>query len=319
MMNKPKRIVITGALGHIGSKLVHDLPVVFPNTQIIMIDNLITQRYCSLFNLPSKGKYKFIMADILDIDLEKILMLKDIVIHLAAMTDATKSFENQKEIERVNYTSTIKLANACSKIGCSLFFPSSTSVYGTTKKIVYENCPKSDLKPQSPYAESKLRSEKYLKKVGKKTRLKFIICRFGTITGISKGMRFHTAVNKFCWQAVINQPLSVWKTALHQKRPYLSLSDASKAIQFIIKKNIFDQKIYNVVTDNMTVNNVINKIKKIIPKIRLQLIDSRIMNNLSYEVSTALFQKIGFKFSGNISNDVNDTVKLLKKAHDHNL
>lgn len=317
-MSKPKRIVITGALGHIGSRLVRDLPVAFPGTQIIMIDNLVTQRYGSLFDLPKNGKYKFIGADILDIDLKKILMPKDIVIHLAAITDAARSFENQEEVERVNYTATVKLAHACVDVGCSLIYPSTTSVYGTTKKLVDENCPKSDLKPQSPYAESKLKSEEYLKKLGKKKGLKFVTCRFGTITGTSKGMRFHTAVNKFCWQSVIDQPLSVWKTALHQKRPYLSLSDASKAVQFIVKNDLFDKKIYNVVTDNLTVNDVVETIKKIIPETKVELVDSKIMNQLSYEVSSKLFQDKDFKFSGSINKDISDTIKLLKKAHDHN-
>lgn len=317
-MSKPKRIIITGALGHIGSRLVRNLPTVFPDTLIIMIDNLVTQRYGSLFDLPKNGHYKFIGADILDMDLEKNLMPKDVVIHLAAITDAARSFENQEEVERVNYRGTVKLAEACAKIGCSLIFPSSTSVYGTTKNIVDENCPKSDLKPQSPYAESKLKSEDYLKKMGKKAGLKFITCRFGTITGISKGMRFHTAVNKFCWQAVIDQPLTVWTTALHQKRPYLSLSDASRAIQFIIKNDLFDQKIYNIVTNNLTVNDIVETIRKLIPKIKVGLISSQIMNQLSYEVSNKLFRDKGFKFSGNINKDIRDTIKLLKKAHNHN-
>ena len=34
-------------------------------------------------------------------------------------------------------------------------------------------------------------------------------------------MRFHTAVNKSCWQAVMGQPLTVWETAYGQKRTYL--------------------------------------------------------------------------------------------------
>ena len=38
-------------------------------------------------------------------------------------------------------------------------------------------------------------------------------------------MRFHTAVNKFCWQATMGQPISVWTTAYDQKRPYLDIED----------------------------------------------------------------------------------------------
>lgn len=316
--NSPRKLVITGALGHIGSKFVRDLPVIFPNTQIVMIDNLVTQRYSSLFDLPKRGKYKFIGADILEMDMDKILEPNDIVIHLAAITDAARSFENQEEVERVNYTATIKLAKTCSRIGCPLIFPSSTSVYGTTEKLVDENCSKAELKPQSPYAESKLKSESYLKKLGRDEGLRFVTCRFGTICGISKGMRFHTAVNKFCWQAVIGQPLSVWRTALHQKRPYLSLSDASKAVRFIIENDLFDQKTYNVVTDNLTVNDIVQTIKKFIPKTNIELVDSRIMNQLSYEVSNKLFISKGFRFSGSIHRDIGDTIKLLKKANDYN-
>ena len=57
------KIVVTGALGHIGSYVIRDLARQFPNSEIVMIDNLITQRYSSLFNLPSNGNYKFIRCN----------------------------------------------------------------------------------------------------------------------------------------------------------------------------------------------------------------------------------------------------------------
>ena len=114
----------------------------------------------------------------------------------------------------------------------------------------------SDLKPQSPYAEAKLEAEQLLDRLGAEKGLKFVTCRFGTIFGTSIGMRFHTAVNKFCWQAVMGQPLTVWKTALHQHRPYLDLGDAVKAINFIIQKKLYDGRIYNVVTTNSSVSNI---------------------------------------------------------------
>ena len=42
------KIIITGALGHIGSKLVRDLPSSFHDSELVMLDNLTTQRYVSL-------------------------------------------------------------------------------------------------------------------------------------------------------------------------------------------------------------------------------------------------------------------------------
>ena len=69
-----------------------------------------------------------------------------------------------------------------------------------------------------------------LKKVRKK--INYTTFRFGTIAGTSKGMRFHTAVNRFCLDASLNRNINVYKTALNQYRPYLSLSDAFKIFKF---------------------------------------------------------------------------------------
>ena len=67
------RILITGALGHIGSKLIRDESLLSMGNQVVMIDNMMTQRYCSLFNLPDIGKYNFIEADVNCLDIEKQL------------------------------------------------------------------------------------------------------------------------------------------------------------------------------------------------------------------------------------------------------
>ncbi|MCP4185049.1 MAG: SDR family NAD-dependent epimerase/dehydratase, partial [Hyphomicrobiales bacterium] len=49
------KIVVTGALGHIGSRLARQIPATFPGAEIVLIDNMATQRYCSLFNLPDEA------------------------------------------------------------------------------------------------------------------------------------------------------------------------------------------------------------------------------------------------------------------------
>ena len=54
------KIIVTGAIGHIGSYIIRDLGVFFPKSEILMIDNMMTQRFPSLFNLPSSANYTFI-------------------------------------------------------------------------------------------------------------------------------------------------------------------------------------------------------------------------------------------------------------------
>lgn len=306
------KIAITGALGHIGSQLIRTLPFRFPDAEILLVDNLSTQRYASLFNLPACGRYRFLQSDILTADLANMLAGSDVVVHLAAITDAANSFEHKEQVEQVNFEGTQRVARACLQIGSALVFPSTTSVYGSQAETVDEECPPSDLKPQSPYAESKLRAERWLETAGGSEGLRFIACRFGTIFGISPGMRFHTAINKFCWQAVLGQPLTVWRTALHQARPYLDLGDAVRAIQFIIEKKLYDGRVYNVVTVNTSVNRIVELIASHVPDVSIEYVDTKIMNQLSYHVASQRYQAAGFQFEGDLERGIGDTIAVLK-------
>tara|TARA_B110000858_G_C17688191_1_gene419989 strand:- start:635 stop:1018 length:384 start_codon:yes stop_codon:yes gene_type:complete len=127
-------------------------------------------------------------------------------------------------------------------------------------------------------------------------------------------MRFHTAVNKFCWQAVMRQPITVWKTAYDQKRPYLDLIDASRAIAFIIDNDIFDGGIYNILTKNSTVREVVGAIRDFVPDLEIEFVESKIMNQLSYEVLCDKFKSKGFVFTGSLKNGIGQTISLLTNS-----
>ena len=303
-----KKILITGALGHIGSKLIHNIES-GEFVDVLLIDNMLTQRYASLFNLPNGVNFKFYEEDILKADLDVLLDGVDCVIHLAAITDAASSFNRRDEIEKVNYDGTKRVAEACIETGTKLLFPSTTSVYGSQSEQVDETCPIEELQPQSPYAEYKLKSEQMLQEMGKNYGLKFVTCRFGTIFGTSIGMRFHTAVNKFCWQAVMGQSLTVWKTAMDQKRPYLGVDDAVESIKFIIEKNIFNSEIYNIVSSNNTVSEIVDTIRKLVPNLKVELVNSEIMNQLSYNVISDKIKKRGFTTSNDIHTHIKSTIE----------
>jgi UDP-glucose 4-epimerase len=313
-MKKPINLLITGPLGHIGSRFIHEIEPGLID-KILLVDNFATLRYPSLFNLPTTIKYKFYEGDILKFNLDDYLKDVDVVLHLAAITDAASSFEMEEKVMEVNLEGTKKVAEACARTNTRFIFISTTSVYGTQSEVVDENCSKDELKPQSPYAKSKLLAENSLFEIaGRYKSFKFVICRFGTIFGDSIGMRFHTAINKFVWQAVMNQPISVWKTALHQKRPYLSLNDAIKALHFIMEKEIYPNQIFNVLSLNATVNEIINAINKYIPDTRIEFVDSAIMNQLSYHVSNKKFTDLGFNFDERLDSILN-SIRMLKGAN----
>ena len=128
-------------------------------------------------------------------------------------------------------------------------------------------------------------------------------------------MRFHTAVNKFCWQAVMGIPLTVWQTALDQKRPYLDLLDATKAIAFLLRENLFHREVYNVVTMNAKVRDIVDTIRKFVPDLEVRLMKSPSINQLSYDVSCEKLRRTGFYFKGDLDAAVRVTVDLLRGAN----
>lgn len=305
------KIVITGALGHIGSHLIRTLPLCFPQATFMLIDNLATQRYPSLFSLPAGVDYGFQEADVTKDDLETLFAGAHAVIHLAALTDAASSFTHADEVRQNNLQGTVRVAAACAAVGARLIFSSSTSVYGSQASWVDENCPESQLRPQSPYADTKLQEERAIADLVATHDLKAAVCRFGTIFGASPGMRFHTAVNRFCWQAAMHQPLTVWETAYDQKRPYLGLIDAGRAVAFLLDRDLFDGGLYNVVSENATVHSLVECIRVHAPDLEVQFVSSPIMNQLSYEVGSVRLSQAGFAARATLKQGIAETFAIL--------
>ena len=303
------KLIITGACGHIGSYVAENIFKIKKIKKTILIDNLQSNRFHSIFNQKKKNNLEFHLGDLNDDkSLEKFKKI-DYLIHLASMTNAEKSFGKEKEMYKNNINCLKTVIKFCKKNKVKLIHLSSTSVYGKQATLVDETCEKKYLKPQSPYAKIKLIEERMLKK---EKNLQYVTFRFGTISGISQGIRFHTAVNKFCLNAAINEDISVYKTALHQYRPYLSLKDAFKTFKFCIENNFFKKDIYNALSGNFTVNQILTKIRKHKKNIKIKFVSSAIMNQLSYHVDDKKLSSHGLKLSNKIDNDIKDTLNLLR-------
>ena len=310
-------IMITGAAGHIGSYLIRSLPKRININNIFLVDNMVSKRYCSFFSLPKNTNYKFFHFDLAKNDFNE-LPKSDIVLHFAAKTDAAQSAKFKDEFYSNNLEATKNVIKYCDNYNSKLIFASTTSVYGPQNKLVDENCPKSELNPQSPYADVELLEEKIIQNHPGFAKDNYLIFRMGTIYGFSEGIRFHTAVNKFCFQASNGLPISVWKTAYEQKRPYLGLDDLNNAIAHIFEKNIFDNNIYNLVSANCTVKNIVDIIKKYVSNVKIEYVDHEIMNQLSYEISNKRFTNKGFNFTSNVEIEIKKTINKLNNLNYEN-
>jgi len=293
-----KNVMITGVCGHLGSYLIRNLDKKY---NIVGVDNLLTQRYCSLFNLKRKN-FKFLLKDYIDLTDEELQNI-DVILHLANIVDAPNSFENEKFVWEENYYKTIEFFKKIQNKRIIMF--STTSVYGKNKEIVYEN---GIISPQSPYAITKYQTENFLKENIKN----YIILRLATIFGVSSGIRFQTCINKFCWQASLNIPFFTFSENYTMYRPYLGLKDLCQVIELILLDKVKKNEIYNVLTDNFRLDNIVSIIKKYNLNTQLNFVDTPLLNQYSYKVNFDKIKKFGYKPKENLENEIKKTLRLLK-------
>ena len=301
------KILITGGLGHIGSYILENINKLKIVKYIYIIDDLSTSRYCSIFNLPKTNKKIYFFQKDLSIknSLKKFKKV-DVVINLASLTDAAGSIKVKNKIWKNNMGIFENVLQYCSSKKAKLMHISTTSVYGEQIGLVDENCRK--MKPKSPYANIKLKEESILKK--NKYKINYVTYRFGTISGVSKGMRFHTAVNKFSFKAVLGLHLPVWKSMMNKPRPYLSLRDAFKVIKFTLEKNFFSNEIFNIISEHLTVKQIISFLKKNGKRVKINHVKSKLINQFSYKISNDKFSKKAFILKSLIKDDIKSTLKI---------
>ena len=95
-------LLITGCCGHIGSYVTENIHKIKKIKKTILVDNIKSNRFCSLFNLKKKSNLKFYLRDIDKLNSLNDFKKIDYVIHCASMTNAEKSFGKEKQMYKNN-------------------------------------------------------------------------------------------------------------------------------------------------------------------------------------------------------------------------
>jgi|TARA_B100001971_G_scaffold196540_1_gene204462 dTDP-glucose 4,6-dehydratase len=153
-------VLVTGGTGFIGSQLIPKL--VESGHDVYSLERYVTGRYV----LGRKHKVKTVFGDLRDhFVIRKIVreVQPEVVIHLAAISPVSYSYDHPMEVVDANFLGTMNLAESCLREVHHFkhFLCSGTSEeYGNQEIIPIKET--AELRPNSPYSLSKVAADKYL-------------------------------------------------------------------------------------------------------------------------------------------------------------
>ena len=186
-----KTILVTGAAGFIGANLVKRLLADVPTATIIGIDNVndyydVHLKEYRLEELNKNDSFTFIKGNIADKELINSIFEKykpAVVVNLAAQAGVRYSITNPDAYIESNLIGFFNILEACRNYPVEhLVYASSSSVYGSNKKVPYSTEDKVD-NPVSLYAATKKSNELMAHAYSKLYNIPSTGLRFFTVYG----------------------------------------------------------------------------------------------------------------------------------------
>lgn len=218
--------IVTGVAGFVGSHLAEAL--LEQGSKVIGIDQINNYydpklKHNNLANLKQYSDFKFIKANIQDLDWQELLQSVDVVYHQAAQAGVRASWgEGFKQYTERNINATQVILEAAKQVKTlkRIVYASSSSIYGdaATMPTPETLCPQ----PVSPYGITKLAGERlcwlYYKNFGVPTTS----LRYFTVYGPRQ--RPDMAFHKFFKATVNNKAIDIYGDG-KQTRDYTFVSD----------------------------------------------------------------------------------------------
>ena len=255
-----KKIIITGGAGFIGSHLAEYL--LKKKYKITIIDNFSTGILDNISLI--KNKIEIIKADISKKGLWcNYFKKKDIIFHLAALSDIVPSVEKPNEYFNSNVVGTLNLLELAKKYKIKKFiYTASSSCYGIPKK--YPTNEEMKISPQYPYALTKNIGEQMVLHWSKVYKIPSVSLRLFNVYGprVKNSNNYGAMFGVFMAQKLANKPFTIVGNG-KQTRDFIYVDDVCRALEVVAKNKNCEGNIYNIGSGRtISINKIVSLLKK---------------------------------------------------------
>jgi CDP-paratose 2-epimerase len=335
IIDNDMKVLITGGCGFIGSNIAIFLKKKIKKSVIHSLDNL--SRNSSKINLRrlKKKKIKNFNADISNIKKINSLIKYDIIIDCCAEASVEASKTDTNRVFFTNLVGTFNILEKAKKDKSKIIFLSTSRVYSINKicaKAKNINKKKYNFKidenfskesPISLYGFTKLSSERLIQEYFYSNNLKYIINRFGVVSGPWQfGKQDQGFISLWLWRHLNKKKLSYvgFDGLGNQVRDVIHVYDVCELIlEQINKIDKINNKIFNVgggIKNSISLKQLTSKVQKITKnniKIGRKLKTS--IYDIPYYVTNnkKIYYYYNWRVKKNIDDILNDTFQILSK------
>lgn len=319
-----KKLLITGALGFIGSNFVNYFAQKYPDSNIVILDKL---DYCSSAdNIDNNPNVQIIIGNILDNEQINSILNEnkiDTVIHFAAQSHVDNSFHNSISFTENNVLGTHILLETCrlyhekTSMIKKFVHASTDEVYGEVMdgEVRTET---SILDPTNPYAASKAGAEFMVKSYYYSYKLPIIITRANNVYGINQYPE--KVIPKFICQLLNGQKITLHGAGI-SRRNFIHVDDVSSAYETILLNGQVGE-IYNISAADkheysmIELANMLIKLfnKNLNPEDIIVYVEDRKFNDTRYFTASDKLEKLGWKpMKIDFERNLNELIEWYKK------